>query len=342
MNPQLVYDYLQDLQNRIVEALQMVDGKHFLHDSWQRPEGGGGTSCMLEEGNVFERAGVGFSHVKGNKLPPAATMAHPEAAGRSWEAMGVSLVLHPRNPYVPTVHMNVRFFVARAPKNGIADQDLHARQSGKEENAKTAQLVRQAFSDDANTVAAAKTDSDIWWFGGGMDLTPYYGFEDDAVHFHRTCRDALDPFDTSLYPEFKKECDDYFYLKHRKEPRGIGGIFFDDFHKLGFEQSFAMLKNVGDAFLNAYLPIVQRRKDIAYGERERDFQAYRRGRYVEFNLVFDRGTLFGLQSNGRTESILLSMPPIVKWRYDWKPSEGSPEAKLYTDFLTARDWLNKS
>lgn len=307
MNPQLVYDYLQNLQNRIVEALQMVDGKHFLHDSWQRPEGGGGTSCMLEEANVFERAGVGFSHVKGNKLPPAATMAHPEAAGRSWEAMGVSLVLHPRNPYVPTVHMNVRFFVAKAPQ----------------------------------TSSAAKTDSDIWWFGGGMDLTPYYGFEEDAVHFHRTCRDALDPFDTALYPEFKKECDDYFYLKHRKEPRGIGGVFFDDFHKLGFEQSFAMLKNVGDAFLNAYLPIVQRRKDIDYGERERDFQAYRRGRYVEFNLVFDRGTLFGLQSNGRTESILLSMPPIVKWRYDWKPAEGSPEAKLYTDFLTARDWLNK-
>jgi coproporphyrinogen III oxidase len=341
MNPQLVYDYLQNLQNRIVEALQMVDGKHFLHDSWQRPEGGGGTSCMLEDGNVFERAGVGFSHVKGNKLPPAATMAHPEAAGRSWEAMGVSLVLHPRNPYIPTVHMNVRFFVAKAP-TGISEQDLRAKQDVEAGVAQTVKGVRQATPDENNAVAAAKTDSDIWWFGGGMDLTPYYGFEEDAVHFHRTCRDALDPFDASLYPEFKKECDEYFYLKHRKEPRGIGGIFFDDFHKLGFEQSFAMLKNVGDAFLNAYLPIVQRRKDTAFGERERDFQAYRRGRYVEFNLVFDRGTLFGLQSNGRTESILLSMPPIVKWRYDWKPTEGSPEAKLYTDFLTGRDWLDKS
>jgi coproporphyrinogen III oxidase len=305
MNSQAVYDYLQHLQNRIVEAIQLIDGKHFLHDSWQRPEGGGGTSCMLEEGNVFERAGVGFSHVLGNKLPPAATIAHPEAAGRSWEAMGVSLVLHPRNPYIPTVHMNVRFFVARAPKNEIAGQ----------------------------------AHSDIWWFGGGMDLTPYYGFEEDAVHFHRTCRDALAPFGAQYYPGFKKTCDDYFYLKHRKEPRGIGGIFFDDFNELGFEQSFALQRSVGDAFINAYLPIVQRRKDTPYGERERDFQAYRRGRYVEFNLVFDRGTLFGLQSNGRTESILLSMPPIVKWRYDWKPAENTPEAKLYTDFLTGRDWL---
>lgn len=319
MNSQLVYEYLQGLQNRIVEAMQMVDGKYFLHDSWQRPEGGGGTSCMLEEGNVFERAGIGFSHVKGNKLPPAATLAHPEAAGRAWEAMGVSLVFHPRNPYVPTVHMNVRFFVAKAPSS-----QEHA----------------DAISQE--NLSAGQSDTDIWWFGGGMDLTPYYGFEEDAVHFHRTCRDALDPFNKSLYPAFKKECDDYFYLKHRKEPRGIGGIFFDDFHQLGFEQSFALLQNVGDAFLNAYLPIVQRRKDISYGERERDFQAYRRGRYVEFNLVFDRGTLFGLQSNGRTESILLSMPPVVKWRYDWKPAEGSPESKLYTDFLIARDWLGKS
>jgi coproporphyrinogen III oxidase len=298
MNPQSVYEYLQGLQNRIVEAIQLVDGKHFLHDSWQRPEGGGGTSCMLEEGNVFERAGVGFSHVLGNKLPPAATVAHPEAAGRSWQAMGVSLVFHPRNPYIPTVHMNVRFFVAE--KAGEAP---------------------------------------IWWFGGGMDLTPYYGFEEDAVHFHRTCRDALAPFSTDYYPKFKQTCDEYFYLKHRKEPRGVGGIFFDDFNELGFEQSFALQRSVGDAFLNAYLPIVQRRKDMVYGERERDFQAYRRGRYVEFNLVFDRGTLFGLQSNGRTESILLSMPPVVKWRYDWKPADGTPEAKLYTDFLTGRDWL---
>jgi len=301
INPNAVFEYLQGLQGRIVEAVELIDGKNFLHDSWQRPEGGGGTSCMLEEGNIFERAGIGFSHVKGNKLPPAATAAHPEAAGRGWEAMGVSLVFHPRNPYIPTVHMNVRFFVARAQN---ADE------------------------------------KDIWWFGGGMDLTPYYGFEEDAVHFHRTCRDALAPFGTDLYPSFKKECDEYFFLKHRSEPRGIGGVFFDDFNKLGFENSFAMLKAVGDGFINAYLPIVQRRKDIAYGERERDFQAYRRGRYVEFNLVFDRGTLFGLQSNGRTESILLSMPPIVKWRYDWKPETGSPEAKLYTDFLIGKNWLS--
>ena len=301
INPYAVFEYLQGLQGRIVEAIELADGKSFLHDSWQRPEGGGGTSCMLEEGNIFERAGIGFSHVKGNKLPPAATAAHPEAAGRGWEAMGVSLVFHPRNPYIPTVHMNVRFFVARAQN---ADE------------------------------------KDIWWFGGGMDLTPYYGFEEDAVHFHRTCRDALAPFGADLYPSFKKECDEYFFLKHRGEPRGIGGVFFDDFNKLGFENSFAMLKAVGDGFINAYLPIVQRRKDIAYGERERDFQAYRRGRYVEFNLVFDRGTLFGLQSNGRTESILLSMPPIVKWRYDWKPETGSPEAKLYTDFLIGKNWLS--
>ncbi len=368
MNTQLVYEYLQGLQNRIVEAVQMVDGKHFLHDSWQRPEGGGGTSCMLEEGNVFERAGIGFSHVMGNKLPPSASAAHPEAAGRAWEAMGVSLVFHPRNPYIPTVHMNVRFFVAKAPKqnpdatrlaaeisgqhlppgqggadaaqsNAISGQHVQPRQGGEKGNAQKVQVVRQAIHDENNAVAAANTDADIWWFGGGMDLTPYYGFEDDAIHFHRTCRDALYAFDSTLYPRFKKECDDYFYLKHRKEPRGIGGIFFDDFNQLGFEQSFAMLKSIGDAFLNAYLPIVQRRKDIPYGERERDFQAYRRGRYVEFNLVYDRGTLFGLQSNGRTESILLSMPPVVKWRYDWKPSDDSPESRLYSDFLTGKDWL---
>jgi coproporphyrinogen III oxidase len=300
MNTQAVLDYLQQLQTKIVEAIELVDGKRFLQDSWQRPEGGGGNSCLLEEGLVFERAGVGFSHVLGHKLPPSASAAHPEAAGRPWEAMGVSLVFHPRNPYIPTVHMNVRFFVAKAQ---------------------------------------ASHEEDIWWFGGGMDLTPYYGFADDAAHFHRTNKQALDAFDTSYYPAFKKECDDYFYLKHRKEPRGIGGIFFDDFNALGFEKSFAMQRAVGDSFLNAYLPIVQARKDTAYGERERDFQAYRRGRYVEFNLVYDRGTLFGLQSNGRTESILLSMPPIVKWRYDWKPEANSAEAKLYSDFLIAKDWL---
>jgi coproporphyrinogen III oxidase len=300
INPPAVFEYLQRLQSNIVEAVELVDGKNFLQDSWQRPEGGGGTSCMLENGNVFERAGIGFSHVIGNKLPPAASVAHPEAAGRPWEAMGVSLVFHPRNPYIPTVHMNVRFFVAKAQND---------------------------------------TEQDIWWFGGGMDLTPYYGFEEDCIHFHRTNKEALAPFGSDYYTKFKQACDAYFYLKHRKEPRGIGGIFFDDFHELGFEQSFSMLKTVGDAFLNAYLPIAQRRKETPYGERERDFQAYRRGRYVEFNLVFDRGTLFGLQSNGRTESILLSMPPIVKWRYDWKPEVGSPEAKLYTDFLIDKDWV---
>ncbi len=301
MNTQDVLSYLQNLQARIVEAIELVDGKNFLQDSWQRPEGGGGNSCLLEEGNVFERAGIGFSHVLGTKLPPAASVAHPEAAGRPWEAMGVSLVFHPRNPYIPTVHMNVRFFVAKA------------------QNA---------------------SEQDIWWFGGGMDLTPYYGFEDDAVHFHRTIKTAIDGFDTGYYPRFKKECDEYFYLKHRKEPRGIGGIFYDDFNELGFERSFDFHRAVGDAFLQAYLPIVQRRKDTPYGERERDFQAYRRGRYVEFNLIYDRGTIFGLQSNGRTESILLSMPPIVKWRYDWKPEAGSPESKLYTDFLIEKDWLS--
>lgn len=306
INSRAVLHYLQELQAKIVEALEMVDGKSFLHDSWNRPEGGGGTSCLLEGGNVFERAGVGFSHVLGSKLPPAATIAHPEAAGRAWEAMGVSLVLHPRNPFIPTVHMNIRFFMATAPEHSTQKDS---------------------------------TAEDIWWFGGGMDLTPYYGFEDDCVHFHRTNKTALDTFDASYYPQFKSQCDTYFHLKHRQEPRGIGGIFFDDFHALGFERSFALQRAVGDAFLQAYLPIVQRRKDTPYTEHERDFQAYRRGRYVEFNLVYDRGTLFGLQSNGRTESILMSMPPIVKWRYDWKPEPGSAESKLYTDFLIDKDWL---
>ncbi|MFM9836078.1 MAG: oxygen-dependent coproporphyrinogen oxidase [Methylophilaceae bacterium] len=300
MNTQSVLEYLQGLQNRIVQALEVVDGKTFLHDSWNRPEGGGGTSCLLEDGNVFERAGIGFSHVLGNKLPPAATVAHPEAAGRAWEAMGVSLVFHPRNPYVPTVHMNIRFFIAKA---------------------------------------TTESETDIWWFGGGMDLTPYYGFVEDCAHFHRTNKTALDSFDTTYYPKFKMHCDEYFYLKHRKEPRGIGGIFFDDFNELGFEQSFAMQRAVGESFLQAYLPILQRRKNTPYSERERDFQAYRRGRYVEFNLVYDRGTLFGLQSNGRTESILMSMPPVVKWRYDWKPESGSVEETLYTDYLIHRNWL---
>ncbi|OYZ01535.1 MAG: coproporphyrinogen III oxidase, partial [Methylophilales bacterium 16-45-7] len=266
INQQAVFEYLQSLQSKIVEAIELVDGKNFLQDSWQRPEGGGGTSCMLENGNVFERAGIGFSHVIGNKLPPAASVAHPEAAGRPWEAMGVSLVFHPRNPYIPTVHMNVRFFVAKATKS--------------------TEEISSPHMDETNTGTATNKDEDIWWFGGGMDLTPYYGFEEDCVHFHRTNKEALSPFGNDYYTQFKQACDEYFYLKHRKEPRGIGGVFFDDFHALGFEQSFAMLKAVGDAFLNAYLPIAQRRKDTPYGEIERDFQAYRRGRYVEFNLVF--------------------------------------------------------
>jgi coproporphyrinogen III oxidase len=247
---------------------------------------------------VFERGGVNFSHVRGASLPPSAMAARPELAGRAWEAMGVSLVLHPRNPYAPTVHMNVRFFEATA--------------EGKEP---------------------------VWWFGGGMDLTPYYGNLEDARHFHQVCHDALAPFGSELHPRFKRWCDDYFYLKHRKEARGVGGIFFDDFNELGFDASFSLLQKVGAGFLDAYLPIVAARKDQPYGERERDFQAYRRGRYVEFNLVWDRGTLFGLQSGGRTEAILMSMPPIVKWRYDWHPAPGSAEAALYSDFLPHRDWL---
>jgi len=293
-----VRTWLLSLQERIVSAAEAVDGRQFIRDSWERPEGGGGISRLIEEGNVLERGGVGFSHVKGSSLPPSAAANRPEVAGHPWEAMGVSLVFHPRNPYAPTVHMNVRFFTTTGEGN-----------------------------------------QRIWWFGGGMDLTPYYGFEEDAQHFHQTCRNALNPFGAELHPRFKQWCDEYFYLKHRKEARGVGGVFFDDFNSAGFDQSFAMTQSVGDHFIDAYLPILKRRKDSAYGERERDFQAYRRGRYVEFNLVFDRGTLFGLQSGGRTESILMSMPPIVKWRYDWQPEAGSPEAKLYTDFLPHRDWL---
>lgn len=297
-NSASVNTYLLDLQTRIVAALEAVDGRPLLTDSWQRPEGGGGITRVIEDGNVFERGGVNFSHVMGNSLPPSAAASRPELAGRKWEAMGVSLVLHPRNPYIPTVHMNVRFFTTHA--------------------------------DDA---------APVWWFGGGMDLTPYYGFAEDARHFHQTCKDALSPFGERLHARFKQWCDQYFYLKHRKEARGVGGIFFDDFNELDFDSSFAMTRSVGDAFLKAYLPILEKRQDITYGERERDFQAYRRGRYVEFNLVFDRGTLFGLQSGGRTESILMSMPPIVKWRYDWKPEPDSAEAKLATDFLVHKEWV---
>jgi len=293
-------DYLNPMQQRVVTALSELDGKPFRSDSWQRPEGGGGMSCVLEEGGVFERGGVNFSHVTGKTLPPAATATRAELAGRAWDATGVSLVLHPRNPYAPTVHMNVRFFVAHAPS------------------------------------AAAQP---AWWFGGGMDLTPYYGFADDAVHFHRLCRDLLAPFGAGCHARYKRWCDEYFYLKHRQEPRGIGGIFFDDLNTPDFATSFALVKSVGDGFLGAYLPIVERRKDMPYGERERDWQAYRRGRYVEFNLVYDRGTLFGLQSGGRAEAILMSLPPLARWRHDWQPAPGSAEAKLYSDFLIARDWL---
>jgi len=291
MDSQAVHDYFSGLQERIVSALEVVDRKGFTRDSWQRPEGGGGTTCIVEDGTVLERGGVNLSRVRGGKLPPSASASRPQLAGRAFEAMGVSLVLHPRNPYCPTVHMNVRFFAA----------------------------------------------GDIWWFGGGMDLTPYYGFEEDVRHFHATCKAALDGLDKDYYPRFKRGCDEYFHLRHRGEPRGVGGIFFDD---LAEESSFRLVQSVGDHFLAAYLPILERRKGHPFSEKERNFQAYRRGRYVEFNLVYDRGTLFGLQSGGRTESILMSLPPRADWRYDWKPEPGSPEEKLYTDFLKPRDWLS--
>ncbi|MBC7780639.1 MAG: oxygen-dependent coproporphyrinogen oxidase [Proteobacteria bacterium] len=303
-----VHTFLTGLQTQLVDALQRVDGGEFRRDGWDRAGGGGGLSCVLEDGAVFERAGVNFSHVLGDRLPPSASAGRPELAGRGFEAMGVSLVVHPRNPHVPTVHMNVRFFIARTPVP-VADSGT-------------------------DTEAAP-----VWWFGGGMDLTPYYGFEDDAVHFHRTCRDALAPFGEHRYADYKAWCDRYFFLKHRDEPRGIGGIFFDDLAEPDFERAFALMRAVGTGFAPAYLPIVERRQGHAWGERERAWQRYRRGRYVEFNLVFDRGTLFGLQSGGRTESILMSMPPTVEWRYDYRPEPGSEEARLYTEFLTGRDWL---
>lgn len=312
LNPQervnRVRDYLIGLQARITAALEAVEGPEaeggarFLADAWSKgPEErlqGDGITKIMEGGRVFERAGCGFSHVKGAQLPPSATQHRPELAGAPFEAMGVSLVFHPRNPFVPTVHMNVRM------------------------------------------IAAAKPGGEtVCWFGGGMDLTPYYGFDDDAVHFHTVCRDALLPFGDDLYPRFKQWCDEYFCNKHRNEQRGVGGIFFDDFSELGFEQSFAMLRSVGDAFLNAYLPIVERRVGMTYSVRERNFQLYRRGRYVEFNLVWDRGTHFGLQSGGRTESILLSMPPMVSWSYQRKDEPGTPEARLTEHFLQRREWL---
>jgi len=288
-----VRDYYTALQARIVTALELLDGTAFATDRWERAEGGGGVSRVIEEGKLFERGGVNFSQVSGGKLPPSASASRPQLAGQRFEAMGVSLVLHPRNPYCPTVHMNVRFFSA----------------------------------------------GDTWWFGGGMDLTPYYGFEEDAKHFHAACKRALEPFGADRHSRYKKWCDEYFFLKHRDEPRGVGGIFFDDLAEPDFDTAFALTRSVGDHFITAYAPIIERRQALRWGERERDFQCYRRGRYVEFNLVYDRGTLFGLQSGGRAESILMSLPPAVRWRYNWSPEAGSPEAKLYTDFLKPRDWV---
>ena len=299
MDIDAVRDYFAGLQQALVARLTQADGRPFRCDEWARPEGGGGITQLLEDGAVFERAGVNFSRVSGSQLPPSASAGRPELAGRSFHALGVSLVLHPRNPHVPTVHMNVRCFLAE--QQGTAP---------------------------------------VWWFGGGTDLTPYYGYAEDARHFHRACRDALAPFGAERYPRYKKWCDDYFYLKHRGEPRGVGGVFYDDLSEPDFDTCFALTRSVGDGFLAAYLPLLERRRDLPYGARERAFQAYRRGRYVEFNLVYDRGTLFGLQSGGRTESILMSLPPRVEWRYDWKPEPGSPEEKLYTEFLVPRNWAD--
>jgi coproporphyrinogen III oxidase len=302
-----VKSYLLALQDSICAALEQEDGgKKFRTDEWTRPEGGGGRTRLLADGDVFEKGGVAFSHVRGTKLPPSATAHRPELAGRTWEALGVSLVIHPRNPYAPTAHMNVRFFCAGSPI----------------ENPKS------------------NIENPIWWFGGGFDLTPYYGFAEDAAHWHRTARDAVAPYGDTLHAKFKTWCDDYFFLKHRNEPRGVGGLFFDDFNELGFENSFALLRAVGDAFLPAYRPIVAKRKFTRFSDRERQFQLYRRGRYVEFNLVFDRGTLFGLQSGGRTESILMSLPPLVRWDYDARFAPGSAEARLTEVFLQPRDWAS--
>ncbi|MDP9084966.1 MAG: oxygen-dependent coproporphyrinogen oxidase [Pseudomonadota bacterium] len=300
MDASAVKRYLNDLHDRITATVEGVDTAKFRRDFWKRQEGGGGESRILSEGIVFERAGISFSHVFGEKLPPSATNLRPEIAGAAFEAMGLSLVFHPRNPYAPTTHCNLRFLVA-TPSSGAS----------------------------------------VWWFGGGFDLTPYYPYDVDVLHWHRAARDACQPFGADLYPKFKQWCDRYFFLPHRNETRGVGGLFFDDVAEGGFEPSFALLRSVGEAFLPAYMPILDRRKDQPYGDRERDFQLYRRGRYVEFNLVYDRGTLFGLQSRGRTESILMSMPPLVRWEYDWRPEPGSPEARLYEDFLRPRDFLTE-
>jgi coproporphyrinogen III oxidase len=296
---ELVKTYLLQLQHSICTELEELDSKAlFIEDAWKRPEGGGGITRVLTQGQVFEKAGVNFSQVSGEQLPPSASANRPELAGRKFSALGVSLVIHPHNPYVPTSHANVRFFIAE--KDG-ADP--------------------------------------VWWFGGGFDLTPYYGFVEDCKHWHQTAFDACQPFGPSIHSKFKKWCDDYFFIKHRSEARGIGGLFFDDYNEISFAHSFALMQSIGDHFITAYAPIVSRRKSHPFGPKEKHFQRYRRGRYVEFNLVYDRGTLFGLQSGGRTESILMSLPPEVSWEYDWKPEENSAEALLYTDFLPVRDWL---
>lgn len=294
-----VKTYLLELQNTMCRTLEGLDGQaHFMEEAWQRPLGGGGLTRILADGLIFEKAGVNFSHVSGTHLPASATAHRPELEGRHFNALGISVVIHPQNPYVPTSHANVRFFIAE--KEGAAP---------------------------------------VWWFGGGFDLTPYYGFEEDCIHWHHTALQACKPFGPSIYPKFKQWCDDYFFIKHRNEARGIGGLFFDDYNEISFEHSFALMQSIGNHYLEAYTPIVSRRKSHPFGKREKTFQKYRRGRYVEFNLVYDRGTLFGLQSNGRTESILMSLPPEVTWSYNWQPEPHSPEAKLYTDFLPARDWV---
>lgn len=297
-----VREYLLSLQDGICKEVEAADGQaSFAVDNWERPAGGGGRTRVMNNGAVFEQAGVNFSEVSGDNLPPSATASRPELAGRSFQAMGVSLVIHPHNPYVPTSHANVRFFIAE--KAGEAP---------------------------------------IWWFGGGYDLTPYYTFDEDVIHWHQTAKKACDPFGDKVYEEYKKWCDEYFFLKHRNEPRGVGGLFFDDLNTPDFEHCFGLLRSVGSSYTSAYLPIVERRKQLNYTEQQRDFQLYRRGRYVEFNLVYDRGTLFGLQSGGRTESILMSLPPLVKWRYNWQPEPGSAEARLYEHYLKPQDWLAKA
>ncbi|WP_286240671.1 oxygen-dependent coproporphyrinogen oxidase [Neptuniibacter halophilus] len=295
-----VKDYLLGLQERICDALERADGKgKFVQDEWQREAGGGGRTRVLADGAIIEKGGVNFSHVFGDQLPGSATAHRPELAGRNFQAMGVSLVIHPHNPYIPTSHANVRFFIAE--KEG---------------------------------------EEPVWWFGGGIDLTPYYGNDEDCRFWHQKAKEACDPFGEDIYPRFKEWCDEYFYLRHRDEPRGVGGLFFDDLNELGFEKSFALMQSIGNAYAEAYVPIIERNRDKPYGERQRDFQLHRRGRYVEFNLVYDRGTLFGLQSGGRTESILMSMPPEVRWGYDWKPEPGSEEAVLYERYLKPRNWLS--